>query len=567
MTFLALSAFLISCAEPEGDALAAVDSRYAAILTELAAAERDTTRNVHNSHARQRKVDAEAKRLAFFGEAEVRAAIEKARAAPAGSSLAVRGAVYADQVTLATAWTAADRAEEERLLGLLDEGSSVERSWQNSDGTVGIPLGSAWDETSKPADLLDEAGRASLADAFCAGRTAVVAEHLIALVKLRNGVAKRAGHDSYWSFALATQGLDPAAVTALSGELGGLVTPLHTAEMQRVGEAAAAAGMADTFANHPLLRRKAGLEKGRDEADGAFDADLAEQRILTMYGDMGFDMGSVQLYTGSKRVVRPGVYGYAIKPPAVAAVVMSNDERWSVWPYEALAHEMGHAVWWLNLGPEAAASPATWEPRAYAFEGFAQFFEHAVFEPSFAAKYVPDLAEPLRAELYDWRRRQVAASITDAVVTSRAEQQLYEHPDDLAAAMRLAATTRAELTGAPAPLPGPAGDVYDPALLSGLLWHYPAYSPNYLYAYVIEAQIWAAVRASTGDPVGNPAVAPLLADKLVRAAVTTSFDDRLAALWPGDRTAPLRDYLAPASGGTPAPEGAVPAVTDAPQTP
>lgn len=559
MTLLALTAFLFSCAAPEGDALAGVDSRYAAILTELAAAERDTTRNVHNSHARQRKVAAEAKRLAFFSEADVRAAIEKAVAEPAGSSLAVRGAVYANQVTLATAWTAADRAEEERLLALLDEETSVQRSWQNADGTVGIPLGSAWDETSKPGDLLDDAARASLAEAFCAGRAVVVAEPLVALVKLRNGVANRAGHDSYWSFALATQGLDPAAVTALSAELGTLVRPLLAAEMQKVAAAATKVGLADTFANHPLLRRKAGLEKGRDEADGSFDADLAEQRILTMYSDMGFDLGSVQLYTGSKRVVRPGVYGYAIKPPSVAAVVMSNDERWSVWPYEALAHEMGHAAWWLNLGPEAAASPATWEPRAYAFEGFAQFFEHAVFEPSFAAKYVPDLSEPLRAELFDWRRRQVAASITDAVVTARAEQYLYEHPDDLASAMRLAATTRAELTGAPAPPPGPAGEVYDPALLSGLLWHYPAYSPNYLYAYVIEAQIWASVRASVGDPVGNPAVAPLLGDKLVRGAISTSFDDRLAALSAGDRTAPLRDYLTPAA--------LVPPANEVPSTP
>lgn len=538
---------LLACGGPPADPLADVDRRYSAILTELASAERDTTRNVHNSHARKRKVVAESKRVAFFAEPEVKQAVEQAKMAEPGSSLAARGRVYAQQVALATAWTAADREEEERLLGLLDESGSTERSWQSSDGAVGIPLGRDWAETSKQADVLTDADRLALADAFCTARVGVVSEHLVALVKLRNAVAKRAGYDSYWSFALTTQGLDAKAVAELSEQLGVLVAPLHQAEIAQVSAVALRESTSDNFANHPRLRRLAGLESGRDEAEGAFDADLAEERVLTFYRDMGFDVSAVQIYTGTTRVVRPGVYGYAIAPPQVASVVMSSDDRWSVWPYEALTHEMGHAVWWLGLADDAAASPATWEPRPAAFEGFAQFFEHAVFEPSFAAKYVPDLPESSRAKLQDWRRRQVAASITDAVVSSRVEEWLYANPDKLAEAFQLAATTRAELTGAPAPSPNAAGVVYDASLVSGLMWHYPAYSPNFLYASVVENQLWAAVSAELGDPVGNPKVGPFILEKMVRAPATTDFDQRLAAVSKGDALEPLRAYLAPSA--------------------
>jgi len=240
-------------------------------------------------------------------------------------------------------------------------------------------------------------------------------------------------------------------------------------------------------------------------------------------------------------MVRPGVNGFAIAPPKFVAIVMSVDERWSAWPYEALVHELGHVVWWMNLDAEAAASPATWEPDAHWFEGFAQFFERVLAEPAFTARYVPELPEADRAAFRDARVHEVAEGIADAIVTTRAEQRLYEQPDDLAGAFQVAVDTRARLTGAPPP---PAEGVpYDSALLSGLVWHYPAYSPNFLYAYLTEARLFDAVTTAVGSPVGNPKLAPFLVDALIQEPVATPFSARLDKIAPGDRTAPLKAYL------------------------
>ena len=195
----------------------------------------------------------------------------------------------------------------------------------------------------------------------------------------------------------------------------------------------------------------------------------------------------------------------------------------------------------MNLSPEAAQSPQTWSPEPSWFEGFAQFFERILVDPAFTAKYVPELPEAEREPFRAGRVREVAEGIVDAIVTTRAERKLYEDPSDVLGACRLAAETRAQLTGAP--LPPADGDPYDSALLSGLLWHYPAYSPNYLYAYMTEARLWDSVSAAVGNPVANAKLAPFLVDKLIHQPVTVPFARRLDAIAPGERTAPLKSYL------------------------
>jgi hypothetical protein len=109
--------------------------------------------------------------------------------------------------------------------------------------------------------------------------------------------------------------------------------------------------------------------------------------------------------------------------------------------------------------------------------------------------------------------------------------------------MKLAADTRAELTGVPAPPPDANGVVYDSALLSSLLWHYAAYSPNYLTAYITEAQLYEGVKQGVDDPIGNPKVASFVVSKVIHGEVGKSLADRVAAIAPGERTAPLKAYL------------------------
>ena len=222
---------------------------------------------------------------------------------------------------------------------------------------------------------------------------------------------------------------------------------------------------------------------------------------------------------------------------------MSQDTRWSVWQYEALAHEGGHAYWWQNLNDESAASPVLWEPPPPWFEGFAQFFERVVYDPGFTARYVPELPAEQREALHHWRARRTAEWIANSMVETLAERRLYEDPNNLAAITSYAAETRTRLTGEPTAPKTQDGRIADASLVSALLWNYPAYSQNYLFAYMTEAWLYEAVVKGVGDPVANAEVGPFLRTKLVRVAATASFPDRMEAILPGQRSAALKRYL------------------------
>ena len=76
-------------------------------------------------------------------------------------------------------------------------------------------------------------------------------------------------------------------------------------------------GVENTFANRMMLRRMLNLEKGRDEAESFFDADLAEERVKTAFNDMGIHTDGWQVYTGPSRYTRSGVYGFPLRPTSV----------------------------------------------------------------------------------------------------------------------------------------------------------------------------------------------------------------------------------------------------------
>jgi hypothetical protein len=408
---------------------------------------------------------------------------------------------------------------------------------------VVVDLSQGWTDASRAADALTPDLRAELAQAWVNQRALTIGDDLQDLVRLRNEVARREGFNNYWELSLAGQGLTPDDVDAIIAELTAVVVPVNQANLAKLEEVTKRSSTPLSWENLPLLRRTAGMEAGRDDADGFFDADKAEERILTALQDMGIPSGGWQVYSGPSRYVRSGVYGFPIHPPEEVAITVSQDRRWSMWQYEALAHEGGHAVWWQLIGDEVRQSPVLWEPTSPWFEGFASFFERLAYEPSFAARYVPDLPAAEREALRSWRAAHMAGWITDSIVDTVAERRLYEDPTNLAAVARVAADTRAKLTGLPAQPQPEGGGVYDSSLTSSILWNYPAYAQNYLFAYMTEAWLYEAVFDAVGDPVGNPKVGPLLVDRLVRAPATQTFPERLTAMHPGDRTAPLEKYL------------------------
>ncbi|NOY28326.1 MAG: hypothetical protein GXP62_20905 [Oligoflexia bacterium] len=523
--------------------LAKMDDRYVDILVDLGISNRDTTRNVHSKEARHRKAQAEERRVAFFHDKTVQAAIDATRADPPTPIAKAKADGYWRDMIVSRPWTEDEKDEEVRLLGRLEEQASVAGTWTSADKTLEIPLSGGWTEVSRDADTLDQTQRDALAAAYVEQRMQVAGEDLKSLVKLRNEVAKREGFATWWELGLASEGLSPADIDDMVKSLTEIVQPHLVAVSTRLAELAKRRKLPLSFANLPLLRRAAGLELGREVADTYFDADLAEDRVLSAFHDMGVDTFGWQVYTEPARYARPGVYGFPIRPPEHLAIVVSQDRRWSTWQYEALAHEGGHAAWWGMLSPVQASSPTLWGPRDPWFEGFAQFFERMVFEPAFTSAYVPDLPADLREKLAVWRAGRATMAISDAIVATLVEKRLYETPDDLLAVTAYAASVRASLTGQPTPPGTSDGLTYDPVLLSSIMWNYPAYSQNFMVAGLVEAWLYAAVTEQVGDPIGNPKVGPLLKEKIVRADPSIPFPDRIAALTKLDRKTALAQYL------------------------
>ena len=537
---LVLLAALISGCGGSEDTMAQVDERYTRIMTDLAKADRDAARNIRNREARKRKVKAENARSAFLSSGAFKAALAEA-AESEDPKVQAKVDGYRRHQLIASSWTNEEKKEETRLLSQLDELNGVEATWISPDGKTSVALNGGWRQASRNADGLTEADRDALAASFIEHRMRVVGPELQALVKLRNEVARRAGFDNYWALGLASQGLTPKDVEEIIAELTPIVEPIAKATEAKLAAQAEAEGVGNTFANRMMLRRKLNLEKGRDEAESFFDADLAEERVKTAFNDMGIHTDGWQVYTGPSRYTRSGVYGFPVAPPVGVAIVMSNDRRWTMWQYEAIAHEGGHSVWWQGISKEAAKSPPLWEPTPPWFEGFAGFFDRLVYEPGFHARYIPELPKPMREELSAWRARSVANSIASSIVQTKVEQRLYEDPNNLEAICRFAATERQALTGSPPPEASENGLVYDSALLSAILWNYPSYSQNYLFSAMTEAWMWDAISTTLGNPIGNPKVGPLLKTKLIQ--VETDLPSSLAAMKPGARTAPLKNYL------------------------
>lgn len=536
-----LASVVIGCGDA-ANPLEGVDAKYTQIMVDLAAADRDITRNIRNREARKRKVAAENARANFFAAKSVQAAFADAKTSD-DPAVKTKLAAYERHKLTAGSWTDKERKEESRLLTQLDDLNGVEATWSSQDGKTEISMSQGWRKASQEADDLSETDREDLAASYVEHQMRVVGADLQALVTLRNGVAKRAGFNNYWELGLASQGLKPQEVKAIVAELSAVVKPIVGGTEAKISAQAEEMGIANNFANRMKIRRALGLESGRDDADHYFDADLAEERVKTAFKDMGIATDGWQVYTGPSRYTRAGVYGFPVRPPGSIAIVMSNDRRWTLWQYEAMAYGGGGAVWWQAIDENAALSPPMWEPTPPWIEGFAAFFQRLVFEPGFHARYVPELPKEKREALAQWRVRSMASSIASSIVQTQVEQRLYEDPNSLEAITRFAAETRVALTGAAQAPMTEKGLTYDASLLSAILWTYPAYSQNYLFSAMTEAWMWDAITEKVGNPIGNPKVGETLKFEIIRSG--RSIPESLSALKPGKRTDALTRYLQP----------------------
>lgn len=530
-----------------GDPLAAYDARYTSIMNRLGVAETDTTRNVLNREARDRKIAHQQERVAFFQDPAFRQQLEEASASTE-PDVARRAAAYTRHAVFLRSWTEDEKARETELLASIDELRSQQASWTSPDGSTEISLAGRWPRVSADADTLDQATRAGLAEAWLEHRMAWIGPELEELLRLRNEVARREGFKSYWELALFHRGLTPAGVGEMSTALRALVEPLNAAASAKAAAVARERGLPDDFAHEPMLRRLAGLDLDLSEADGWFDADMAEASVAQAFKDLGLSIDGIQIYMGPSRYTRPGAYSYPLKPPAHAAVVMSVDSQWGLWPYRALTHEVGLASWWRMLPDQAAASPVLWQPPTAWFEGYGQFFERMVFQPDYHGRYVPDVPEDQRLALQESVRQDAVDIITWYLGCTEVERQLYEMPGAWQTVAREAAVSekalRARRWDAPVT---EEGLTWTSFLGSSLMLNFPAYVQNYLFAYPAEAALWEAAEKAVGKPlIGNDKVGPWLQQELVVPVSTgVPFEERLKQLSGGEpSTAALSRFLA-----------------------
>ncbi len=544
---LSLLLLLSGCSEPavQPSPLDALDARYVRLMNSLGIANRDTTRNIHNKEARERKIQREQERVAFFRDPGFRDALEAAHASQDAATVRKADA-YARHAVYHRSWTKEEKARETELLAAIQAQRQSTDVWTPADGAVDISLNRSWDRVASDAEGRSAREFADLSQAWVDVRTRWIGEELDALVNLRNEVARREGFSTYWELALFHQGITPADVDALMGELEALVVPINTAQQARIAAASKASRIPNDFAHQPALRRAAGLVLGEGTLDAWFDADLAESRVGTAFARIGLPTDGIQIYSGPSRHTRPGAYGFPLRPPEHVAIVMSSDRRWSTWQYRALAHEMGLATWWRNLPAEAAASPVLWEPPSPWFEGVGALFERLVMEPQFAADYVEGFPPELLDDLRNQRIQQAIFQVNRYLACTRLERQIYESPGEWSTLSQAAAAREKQLLHHTwAPPTSSDGLIYTGAFQSGLMLHYPAYVQNFLFAATTEALLWQALSQQFTVIHGNPQVGPYLVENLFHpVAMRTSFPEQLKALTAGmDRAEALGAFL------------------------
>lgn len=541
----ALLLALLTACTPDVDPVASLDARYAEIRRDLGVADVDTTRNVRNREARARKVKAEQARVAFFADPDVRMSIDEARKS-ADPKTRWAGDHYWREAILHRSWTEEEKARETELLARIEEQRTRPASWTSADGATEIALNGRWPNVSREADKLSAEQRRALADTWADQQVSWMGEDFTALLRLRNEVARREGFNTYWELALAHDGLDPVSVKALLDELEALLVPINEANVSKLVEAARAEQVEFEFANEPMLRRKAGLALEQADADAWFDTDLVEERLATAFADLGLPIDGLRISIGPSRYTRPGAYSFIIRPPDSADVIISNDERFALWPYRALLHEVGMATWWRNLNAEQIASPIAWEPADPWFEGYGQLYERMLFEPAFLERYVPELPAELRPKIEAFRVSSTVETLTWYLGAARMEQALYERPQQVREVAAEAAALEARLRAWPFSAPEGSSGVSSTALLqSGLMLNYPGYVQNFLYGAVVEANLWEAAKQAVGDPVANPKLGPWVVDQLVHTVGPgQEFPARLETLSGGrGRTDALAAYL------------------------
>jgi peptidyl-dipeptidase A len=358
---------------------------------------------------------------------------------------------------------------------------------------------------------------------------AVVADDVLALVELRNRIARQHGYRDWFAFALATGDLDEAWLDGI---------------LDRVEQATREPFLAVKAALDRRLARRFGVRQAElrpwhygdlffQRLDGTGEADLGPllegsdtvQLAVAAYDGMGLETRHV--LDRSDLYPRPGKdqHAFCIDVDRAGDVrVLANVTPGEQW-LETVLHELGHAVYDDHIDPGLP-----WllrcPPHSLVTEAVALLLGRLRRDPEFLTGVVgadPDAAAALLAASGGVLRDELLVFARWCLVMVRFERALYADPGrDLTATWW---DLVEELQGLHRPDGRQAPDWASKIHLAVA----PVYYQNYLLGELVASQVGAAVRQAAGGFVGRPEAGEFLVGRVFRRGASLRWADLVAA--------------------------------------
>jgi peptidyl-dipeptidase A len=473
------------------------------------------------SAARQRTEEAW---LAALGDPELFAEVQGALAASDGAAgrRTRRALEQASLELLANQVPEADRAQ---LVALQ---AKVEHAFATVRGRVGDRELANNELERVLADSTDPAQRRA---AWEAGKQvgAVVADDVLALVELRNRVARERGYRDWFAFALAAGDIDEAWLERMLDEVEAATRePFLAAKAELDARLAARFGV-------PVddLRPWHHGDLYFQRYDGDAEADLGpllegtDTVGLTVATYDGMGLETRHLLARSDLLPRPGKdqHAFCLDVDRAGDIrVLANLAPGEEW-LDVLLHEVGHAVYddhidrslpWVLRGP----------PQPLVTEAVALMLGRLRRDPEFLHGVLG--ADPATAQALTGPSRQVlrVGQLVFArwcLVVVHFEQAMYAHPGgDLVGAWW-------DLVSSLQGLRRPEGRTAPDWASKIHLAVSPVYYQSYLLGELLASQLDQAVRAHAGGFVGRPAAGAFLAERVFAPGATLPWRDLVTA--------------------------------------
>jgi peptidyl-dipeptidase A len=449
----------------------------------------------------------------------------------------VQGALAAGDGAGRRTWRALEQASLELLANQIPEGAraelvalqaKVEHAFATVRGRVGDRELANTELERVLAEATDPAERRA---AWEAGKQvgAVVAEDVLALVELRNRVARERGYRDWFAFALAAGDIDEAWLERMLDEVEAATRePFLAAKAELDARQAARFGVAadDLYPWHygDLFFQR---YDGEDEADLGPLLEGTDTVALTVAAYDGMGLETRHLLERSDLHPRPGKdqHAFCLDVDRTGDIrVLANLAPGEEW-LDVLLHEIGHAVYddhidrslpWVLRGP----------PQPLVTEAVALMLGRLRRDPDFLVGVLGADEAAARALTGPSRRVLRVGQLVFArwcLVVIRFEQAMYSHPGgDLVGRWWDLVSS---LQGLRRPPGRTAPDWASKIHLAAA----PVYYQSYLLGELLASQLDQAVRDHAGGFVGRPEAGAFLAERVFAPGATLPWRDLVTA--------------------------------------